>query len=111
LSIKGDKMKNNKKIIACTIFALILCLIFILVDKNRENAIKDPDKTVNEDDNEINVGILLSETGTSSIVEKSMINAAKLAFDEINEDGGVNGKKINYIVMDYSSNPELAKKR
>lgn len=103
-------MRFNKKILAWTIIsALILCFILAFVAKYSKGFNKAPVQNTNADDTAINVGILFSETGTSAIVEKSMINAAKLAFDEINENGGVKGKKINYIVSDYSSNPNLAK--
>lgn len=59
----------------------------------------------------INIGILLSTTGSSAVVEKSMINAAYLAFDEINRAGGINGKRIRYIQEDYCSDPSIAAKK
>ncbi len=61
--------------------------------------------------NEINIGILLSTTGFSAVTERSMFNAACLAFDEINEAGGINGKRINYIQEDYCSDPSIAAKK
>ncbi|MEA4971801.1 Aliphatic amidase expression-regulating protein [bioreactor metagenome] len=103
-------MRYNKKFLATAIIiALVCCLILAWIGKYRETFDNETGQSANIEDNTINVGILFSETGTSSLVEKSMINAAKLAFDEINANGGVNGKTINYIATDYSSNPELAK--
>ncbi|HZZ81200.1 MAG TPA: transporter substrate-binding protein, partial [Gemmataceae bacterium] len=63
----------------------------------------------------VKVGILHSQTGTMSISEKSLIDAEKLAIDEINEAGGVLKKKIVPIVEDPESKfdtvfPEKAKK-
>ncbi|MFT9057324.1 MAG: transporter substrate-binding domain-containing protein [Ethanoligenens sp.] len=58
--------------------------------------------------NKIKVGILFSETGSTALVEKTMTNACKLAFDEINNAGGINGKKIDYIHEDYASDPSKA---
>lgn len=56
----------------------------------------------------IKIGLLLSSSGSTAVLEKSMINAAVLAFDEINEAGGINGKKIEYIHEDYASDPAKA---
>jgi urea transport system substrate-binding protein len=56
----------------------------------------------------IKVGILFSESGSTALVEKTMTNACKLAFDEINAAGGINGKKIQYIHEDYASDPSTA---
>lgn len=57
------------------------------------------------DSDAIKVGILFSESGSTAIVEKTMTNACKMAFDEINEAGGINGKKIEYVHEDYASDP------
>lgn len=56
----------------------------------------------------IKVGLLLSSSGSTAVLEKPMINAAVMAFDEINAAGGVNGKKIEYIHEDYASDPAKA---
>lgn len=59
----------------------------------------------------IRIGVLLSTTGTSAVTERSMLNAACLAFDEINQMGGINGKQIQYIQEDYCSDPSIAQKK
>lgn len=51
----------------------------------------------------IKVGILHSLTGAMAISEKSIVNAALMAIDEINESGGVLGKKLVPIVADGAS--------
>ena len=63
----------------------------------------------------VKVGILHSLTGTMAISEKSLMEVEKMAIDEINEKGGVLGKKIVPIVEDPASDfnglfPEKAKK-
>lgn len=55
--------------------------------------------------NTIKVGVLFSDTGSTAVMEKTMTDACKMAFDEINKAGGVNGKKIEYIHEDYASDP------
>ena len=51
----------------------------------------------------IRVGILHSETGTMAISEKSVRDATLLAIEEINESGGLLGRRIEPIVADGKS--------
>jgi urea transport system substrate-binding protein len=55
----------------------------------------------------VKVGILHSRTGTMAISEKSVIDAALLAIDEINEKGGVLGRRIEAEVEDGQSDPAM----
>jgi urea transport system substrate-binding protein len=59
----------------------------------------------------IKVGILHSLSGTMAISEKSVVDAEKMAIDEINSAGGVLGKQIEPIVEDGASDwPTFAEK-
>ncbi|MCW5624664.1 MAG: urea ABC transporter substrate-binding protein [Burkholderiales bacterium] len=59
----------------------------------------------------VKVGILHSLTGTIAIAEKSVVDAEKLAIDEINAAGGVMGQKIEAVVEDGASDwPTFAEK-
>ena len=59
----------------------------------------------------IKVGILHSLTGTMAISERSLIDAAQMAIDEINQNGGVLGRRIVPIIEDGASDwPTFAKK-
>jgi urea transport system substrate-binding protein len=51
----------------------------------------------------IKVGILHSLSGTMAISEKSVVDAEQMAIEEINNAGGVLGKKIEAIVEDGAS--------
>jgi urea transport system substrate-binding protein len=58
----------------------------------------------------IKVGILHSLTGTMAISEKSVVEATLMAIEEINQRGGVLGRKIKPIVVDGRSDwPTFAK--
>ncbi len=112
-----DDKSNSKKIwiimVVCAVFLLIGNMIRSgLEEKAKEDkqlGTEQIEKPTDEfEENEIRIGLLFSTTGSSAVAEKSMMNAAMLAFDEINENGGINGKKIKYLPMDYSSNPTLA---
>ncbi len=53
----------------------------------------------------IKVGILHSLTGTMAISEQAVVDTTLLAIDELNEQGGLLGRKIEPIVRDGRSNP------
>jgi urea transport system substrate-binding protein len=59
----------------------------------------------------VKVGILHSLTGTIAIAEASVVDAEKLAIEEINAKGGVMGKQIEAITEDGASDwPTFAEK-
>ncbi|EIE49662.1 putative aliphatic amidase expression-regulating protein (amiC) [Citreicella sp. 357] len=55
---------------------------------------------------EVEVGVLFSQTGGLSIVEKSLADATLMAIEEINAAGGVNGMTIKPLVEDGASDPK-----
>ncbi len=62
-------------------------------------------------DDAVTVGILHSITGTMSISETGSVQAEKLAIDQINAQGGILGRKIEYIQEDGASDwPIFAEK-
>jgi hypothetical protein len=62
-------------------------------------------------DTEVTVGILHSATGTMAISETGSIEAEKLAIAQINEAGGILGRKIKIIQEDGASDwPTFAEK-
>jgi urea transport system substrate-binding protein len=56
-----------------------------------------------EESDTIKVGILHSLSGTIAIIERSLKNAELLAIEEINANGGINGKMIEPVVEDPQS--------
>src|ERR1700694_939938 len=62
-------------------------------------------------DSEVTVGILHSVTGTMAISETGSVEAEKLAIEQINQQGGVLGRKIKFIQEDGGSDwPTFAEK-
>ncbi len=53
------------------------------------------------------VGLLHSLTGPMAISEKSMVQAEKLAIAELNAAGGIGGRRIEAIVADGESDPQV----
>ncbi len=56
----------------------------------------------------IKVGLLTASSGGTAVLDGFIANACKMAVDEINEDGGVNGKQIELYTEDYASDPSTA---
>jgi branched-chain amino acid transport system substrate-binding protein len=54
---------------------------------------------------ELTLGFLTAETGPFVSLSKTNEVAARIAVDEINAAGGVNGKKLRYIAFDTAGNP------
>lgn len=54
----------------------------------------------------IRVGLLHSLTGPMAISEASMVDAEKMAIEEINASGGLLGRPVEYVVADGRSDPE-----
>src|ERR1700731_4504144 len=51
-------------------------------------------------DTEIVIGTVTDLSGVTAIQGVNNANAVRLAFDDVNEKGGINGRKIRYIVED-----------
>lgn len=54
-------------------------------------------------DGSVKLGLLHSLSGTIAIAEASLVDAEKLAIEEINAAGGVMGRKIEPVVEDGAS--------
>jgi branched-chain amino acid transport system substrate-binding protein len=53
----------------------------------------------------IRIGVLFSETGVTSVIERSERMGTLLAAEEINEHGGINGRPIELVSRDPASDP------
>ena len=52
------------------------------------------------------VGVLFSQTGVTSAIERSQLNATLLAIEEINASGGVLDRPIEPVIYDPASSPK-----
>lgn len=89
-------------------FFLAFCLIFSVVFTSCVQKGGDTNTATNTGDT-IKVGVYGDLTGQTSSFGQSTINAIRLAVDEINAAGGVNGKKITLVSEDDQGRPEQAK--
>ena len=53
------------------------------------------------------VGVLFSQSGVTSGVERTQLQATLLAIDEVNAAGGVLGRPLEPVIYDPESNPKL----
>ena len=84
-------MKNMKKILAILVALTLVVTCFAACggnDKPKENA------------NTIKIGVSGPLTGGAAQYGNAVVNAAKLAVEEINAAGGVNGTKLELVTAD-----------
>ncbi|CAN0602112.1 unnamed protein product, partial [Ectocarpus sp. 12 AP-2014] len=53
----------------------------------------------------VRIGLLYSDTGVTSAIESQQRNAALLAIEEINQDGGLLGQELLFSGNDTRSSP------
>ena len=102
----GEMTKN--------LFLMLVILTFMLagcVGSNATNNESDTSDEKGEKGDTVKVGVLHSLSGTMAISEVSLKNAELMAIEEINEAGGVLGKKIEPVIEDGASDwPTFAEK-
>jgi len=53
------------------------------------------------------VGVLFSQSGVTAEIERTQLHGTLLAIEEINAEGGVNGRAIEPVALDPASDPAL----
>jgi branched-chain amino acid transport system substrate-binding protein len=92
---ESNKMNKAKKIFACILMVSLIAVFFAGCGGSKSN---------NADSaNEIKIGINYELSGRVASYGSSSVDGILLAFEKINEAGGVLGKKINPIKMDNKS--------
>jgi branched-chain amino acid transport system substrate-binding protein len=59
----------------------------------------------------IHVGVILSYTGLSAPLGGPQVKALKIAEADINDHGGINGRKIAFDIVDDEAKPDVAARR
>ncbi|MFI3157459.1 MAG: urea ABC transporter substrate-binding protein [Methylococcaceae bacterium] len=55
----------------------------------------------------VKIGVLHSLTGTMAVSEKPLVDAVRLAVEEINAQGGLLGQQVEIVVADGKSDPKV----
>jgi branched-chain amino acid transport system substrate-binding protein len=74
-----------------TVVAAALMLLAVTANAQNQRGVSDT---------EILAGTVTDLSGVTAVQGVNNANAVRLAFDEVNENGGINGRKIHYIVED-----------
>lgn len=90
-------MKSWKKVATAALSAMVLASLMSGCggDKKKDAAAGDT----------IKVGASFELTGNVANYGKAILSGAKMAIDEVNEKGGVNGKKLTLVESDNKSEP------
>ena len=83
---------------AVSIFLVLAMAVGCFVGCGSKEAKKDADKFY--------IGGIGPTTGDAAIYGTAVMNGAQIAVDEINEAGGINGKKIEFNFQDDQSDAE-----
>ncbi len=86
----------NKKVI----WSVVVVLIIILVVSLKSSSVKNQDV--------IRIGAIISETGVASAFGEMSHKGIELAAKEINEKGGINGRKVEVVYEDDQTDPKVA---
>jgi branched-chain amino acid transport system substrate-binding protein len=86
--------KNAKWLIG--IGVILIIIIALILNNSQQKIIQETD--------EYTVGVVTSLSGPGASLGKPWVQGMELAVDEINEQGGINGKNIKLVVEDDSMN-------
>lgn len=59
----------------------------------------------------LTLGALFALSGTSEVIGRPMMNSVELAVNQINENGGIDGRQIDLVKADNASNPQTGIER
>lgn len=90
------KLKSKRKLVS----ALLVMLSIIILMASCGNADESKESNPDAGKDTIKIGGLAPLSGNVSVYGIAVNNAVKLAIEEVNENGGVLGKQIKYIVYD-----------
>lgn len=78
----------------------VLALTLVLVMALAVAGCGKGDQATSTDSKEIKIGALFNQTGDQASLDVPGLNGFKLAVDEINKKGGINGSKIKLVAID-----------
>ena len=89
-------MKNRLKIITALVLMGILAIAGFMGRQYYTVAVTP-----------VKIGVLHSLTGTMAVSEKPLVDAVRLAVEEINAQGGLLGQQVEIVVADGKSDPKV----
>ncbi len=84
------------------VLSLIMAFTFVACGTGNNNTSAPPTTTKPAD---VNLGVVMDITGALSGIGTSLVNSIKLATDQANAAGGINGAHINLFIEDGKTDP------
>jgi branched-chain amino acid transport system substrate-binding protein len=91
----GEKIMRKSSIYALILIVVVMIILILIV----LNFSKSP----------VLVGVLGTYSGKNSLLGIPVRNGILMAFDELNAEGGINGRGIELIIIDDENNPDKIK--
>ena len=95
-------MKVSKRLAVLLLLVFVVSIVAGCQSKTTENQPETP-KAPTETKEPIKVGVNVELSGGVASYGTNCRNGVVLAFDEINKAGGVDGRTIDYVIMDCKS--------
>ncbi|NSW83836.1 MAG: ABC transporter substrate-binding protein [Syntrophothermus sp.] len=95
-------MKVSKRLAVLLLLVFVVSIVAGCQSKTTENQTETP-KAPTETKEPIKVGVNVELSGGVASYGTNCRNGVVLAFDEINKAGGVDGRTIDYVIMDCKS--------
>ena len=94
----------------CVVLAIVVVFSGITWPQQAEETVPSSvePRVANEDESYIKIGFYGSLTGAASVLGQMGQLGCRLAVDQINNAGGINGKKIRFIEYDDQTDPKIA---
>lgn len=86
-----------------------LLVLFMLIGLIVLAGCGDSSDSDSSDNDTLKIGAVLPMTGDSSVFGEKFKAAYTIAIDEINEDGGIDGKELELVIEDSQEKPEVGK--
>lgn len=93
-------LKDDNKLIG-----LIIVIVIIIASVSVYQFTKEDD---DEEKETIKIGAIISQTGPGATLGNDMLKGMQLGVLDVNNDGGVNGRKIELILKDSETNADVA---
>jgi branched-chain amino acid transport system substrate-binding protein len=87
-----------KKFFSMLMIAVILCMMLSSCGGKKE-----------EEASTYKIGFIGPLTGATSMYGNAVMNGAQMYFDEVNKNGGINGKQVEFITVDSEGDKAKAK--
>ncbi len=93
----GRALRRRSLLLAGVAFAAILLLVLLFLPRLRHRPLAP-----------ISVAVVVPLSGDQESHGRSVVNAVRLSFDEVNRQGGIHGHPLQWVAYDDRSDPDIA---